>query len=80
MGGSSRSCFQEYRLRVVRLSQCGFAAVLSLCLPLTALLVYAVVRPGNRLPKLWLVVMFLTTLVFTHLVLEHWHLLIKDIP
>jgi len=42
-------------------------------LPLTALLVYAVVRPGNRLPKLWLVAMFLTTLLFTHLVLEHWH-------
>lgn len=42
-------------------------------LPLSALLVLALVRPGNLLPKLWLLATFLTTLVFTHLVLEHWH-------
>jgi hypothetical protein len=42
-------------------------------LPLSALLVLALVRPGNTLPKLWLLAALPTTLVFTHLVLEHWH-------
>jgi hypothetical protein len=42
-------------------------------LSMTALLVVALVRRGNLLAKLWLVAMFLTTIVFTHLVLEHWH-------
>lgn len=41
--------------------------------PLAALAVMALLRPGNRLPKLWLGAMLLTTLVFTHLVLDHWH-------
>lgn len=42
-------------------------------LPLIVLLAAALLRPGNRLPKLWLLATFLTTLVFTHLVLVHWH-------
>jgi len=42
-------------------------------LPLGALLLLALVRPANRLPKLWLLATLPTTLVFTHLVLEHWH-------
>ena len=42
-------------------------------LPLAFLLVAALVRGGALLPKLWLGAMFITTLIFTHLVLEHWH-------
>jgi len=42
-------------------------------LPFAALLLAALLRPGNRLPKLWLAAMVPTTLVFTHLVLVHWH-------
>jgi len=42
-------------------------------LPMVALLVPALIRRGNRLPKLWLLVTFFITLIFTHLVLAHWH-------
>ena len=49
-------------------------------LPLIALLVPALLRAGNRLPKLWLLATFLTTLVFTHLVLEHWHYYLMCCP
>jgi hypothetical protein len=49
-------------------------------LPLAVLLVLALLRPGNRLPKLWLASTFLTTLVFTHLVLEHWHYYLMCCP
>ena len=30
-------------------------------------------RPGNWMPKLWLLATFITTLIFTHVLLEHWH-------
>ncbi|MGO8678762.1 MAG: hypothetical protein ACLQVX_23200 [Limisphaerales bacterium] len=49
-------------------------------LPLSALLVAAFVRPGNLLPKLWLLAAFPTTLLFTHLVLEHWHFYLMCAP
>ncbi len=49
-------------------------------LPMAALLVLALVRPGNRLPKLWLLATLLTALVFTHLVLEHWHFYLMCCP
>lgn len=49
-------------------------------LPLAGLLALALFRPGNRLPKLWLLATFLTTLVFTHLVLEHWHYYLMCCP
>lgn len=49
-------------------------------LPLSVLLVLALLRPGNRLPKLWLLATVLTTLVFTHLVLEHWHFYLMCAP
>lgn len=42
-------------------------------LPLIILLAMALLRPGNRLAKLWLLAGFITTLVFTHVVLVHWH-------
>lgn len=42
-------------------------------LPFVALLLAALLRPGYRLPKLWLLATLLTTLVFTNLVLIHWH-------
>ena len=42
-------------------------------LPFVVLLLTALFRPGNRFPKLWLAAMVPTTLVFTHLVLVHWH-------
>src|SRR5207253_400548 len=34
----------------------------------------------NGAPKLWLLATFLTTLVFTHLVLEHWHYYLMCCP
>jgi hypothetical protein len=49
-------------------------------LPVSALLALALVRPGNRLPKLWLLAGLPTTLVFTHLVLEHWHFYLLCAP
>jgi hypothetical protein len=49
-------------------------------LPLVALLVAGLVQRGNRLPKLWLLATFLTTLVFTHLILEHWHYYLMCCP
>ena len=49
-------------------------------LPMVALLVPALLRSGNRLPKLWLLATLLTTLVFTHLVLEHWHYYLMCCP
>ncbi len=42
-------------------------------LPFVVLLLAAWLRPGNRLPKLWLASMVPTTVVFTHLILVHWH-------
>jgi hypothetical protein len=42
-------------------------------LPLVVLPLTALFRPGNRLPKSWLLAAFLTALMFTRLVLEHWH-------
>lgn len=42
-------------------------------LPFVVLLLTALLRPGNRFPKLWLAAMVPTTLVFTHLILVHWH-------
>jgi len=49
-------------------------------LPMVALLVPALIRRGHRLPKLWLLATFLTTLVFTHLVLAHWHYYLMCCP
>ncbi len=49
-------------------------------LPFVVLLSVACIRPGNRLPKLWLLAMFLTTLVFTNLVLVHWHYYLMCCP
>lgn len=49
-------------------------------LPAFALLAAALLRPGNRMPKVWLLATFLTTLVFTHLVLEHWHYYLMCCP
>ena len=49
-------------------------------LVLVVLLAPALLRPGNRLPKLWLLATFLTTMVFTHLVLEHWHYYLMCCP
>lgn len=42
-------------------------------MPLVAILLVGVISPGNRLPKLWFLATFLTTLVFTNLVLVHNH-------
>jgi hypothetical protein len=49
-------------------------------LPLLVLPALALFRPGNRLPKLWLLATVITTLVFTHLVLEHWHYYLMCCP
>lgn len=49
-------------------------------LPVFALLIAALCRPGNRMPKLWLLAAFLTTLVFTPIVLEHWHYYLMYCP
>jgi len=49
-------------------------------LPLSALVVIALLRRGNRLPKLWLLATFLTTLVFTNLVLVHSHYYLMCCP
>jgi len=42
--------------------------------------VTALLRPGNRFPKLWLAAIVPTTVVFTHLILVHWHLLLDELP
>jgi len=42
-------------------------------LPFVVLLLAALFLRGNRFPKLWLAAVVPTTLVFTHLVLAHWH-------
>jgi len=49
-------------------------------LPLVVLLVAGLLRPGNRQPKLWLLAAFLTTLVFAHVVLIHWHYYLMYCP
>ncbi len=49
-------------------------------MPLVALLIAALMLPGNRLPKLWLLATFLTTLVFTSVVLIHWHYYLMCCP
>jgi hypothetical protein len=49
-------------------------------LPMAALFALAFLYPGNRAPKLWLLAAFLTTLLFTHLVLEHWHYYLMCCP
>ena len=77
----------EYPYMELRLSHCPWLkggwrflhATLG-SLALVVLLVPALFRPGNRLPKLWLLATFLTTLVFTHLVLEHWHYYLMCCP
>jgi len=47
---------------------------------MVALLGPALLRPGNLLPKLWLLATFLTTLVFASLVLDHWHYYLMCCP
>jgi hypothetical protein len=42
-------------------------------MPLAVLAAAAFFSPAGRLPRLWLLATFLTTLVFVQLVLEHWH-------
>ena len=49
-------------------------------LPLLVVPALALFRPGNLLPKLWLLATVLATLVFTHLVLEHWHYYLMCCP
>lgn len=49
-------------------------------LPMIALLAPALIRKGNWMPKLWLLATFLTTLIFTHLVLAHWHYYLMCCP
>jgi len=49
-------------------------------LPLVFLPAAALLRPGNRSAKLWLVAAFLTTLVFTHVVLVHYHYYLMYCP
>jgi hypothetical protein len=49
-------------------------------LPLVALLLTALLQSGNRMPKLWLLATILTMLVFTHLVLVHWHYYLMCCP
>jgi len=49
-------------------------------LPLAGLLLAGLFQRGNRLPKVWLLATFLTTLVFTHLVLASLALLFDVLP
>jgi len=49
-------------------------------MPLVVILLVGLFGPGNRLPKLWLLAAFLTTLVFTHLVLVHNHYYLMSCP
>jgi hypothetical protein len=49
-------------------------------LPMALLLVLGFLSPGSRLGKCWLFAAFLTTLVFTHLILAHWHYYLMCCP
>ncbi|HXP60161.1 MAG TPA: glycosyltransferase family 39 protein [Dongiaceae bacterium] len=49
-------------------------------MPLAALAAAAFFSPAARLPRLWLLATFLTTLVFVQLVLEHWHYFLMCCP
>ncbi len=49
-------------------------------LPFLALAAAAFLGKASRLARLWLLAAFLTTLVFTHLVLEHWHYYLMCCP
>jgi hypothetical protein len=49
-------------------------------LPMAALLFVGLLRPGCRLPKLWLGSTLVVTLIFTNLVLEHWHYYLMCCP
>ena len=49
-------------------------------LPFLALATAAFLGKASRLARLWLLAAFLTTLVFTHLVLEHWHYYLMCCP
>jgi len=49
-------------------------------LPMVALFVPALLMRGYRMPKLWLLATLVTTLVFTHLVLAHWHYYLMCCP
>jgi hypothetical protein len=49
-------------------------------LPLVVFLGAALVRTGSSFAKLWLLATVLTTLVFTHLVLVHWHYYLMCCP
>jgi len=49
-------------------------------LPVTILLLASLFHRGNWLAKLWLASTFITTLVFTHLVLEHWQYYLMCCP
>jgi len=49
-------------------------------LPVIGLFALSLLQPGNRAPKLWLLGTFFTTLIFTHLVLVHWHYYLMCCP
>jgi Dolichyl-phosphate-mannose-protein mannosyltransferase len=49
-------------------------------LPMVGLLLAALVRPGNRMPKLWLLAALPTTLIFTPIILAHWHYYLMVCP
>jgi hypothetical protein len=49
-------------------------------LPLAAILALALIRRGNSFAKLWLLATLITTLVFTHVVLFHWHYYLMCCP
>lgn len=50
------------------------------CLPLVLLPVLGWVRPESRLVKFWLLAALAVTLVFTHVVLVHWHYYLMFCP
>jgi len=49
-------------------------------LPMAVLLLPALLNPRSRLGKFWLLAAFGTTLVFTHLILAHWHYYLMCCP
>jgi hypothetical protein len=49
-------------------------------LPMSLVLFAGLFRPGNLMAKLWLAATFLTMLVFTHVVLIHWHYYLMCCP
>lgn len=49
-------------------------------LPLVGLLLVALFLPGVRLAKFWIVATFVVTLVFTPVVLNHWHYFLMCCP